>query len=178
MQLTGHIKGHLVSILIDSDSTHNLVQPRIVKHLGLPIEPAPAFLVRVDNGELLRCTKVALQAISGPVFTFVEELQQYYNSNGKGKLFFLQWQDLPSVFSIANGIVMKEERVVIPENHPLQQTLPKEFHSTLTGGHVGVSRTLAQLAANFWWKGMRKAVQEFISTCKVCQEVKYLTRKP
>ncbi|OMP11602.1 hypothetical protein COLO4_03749 [Corchorus olitorius] len=56
MQLTGHIKGHLVSILIDSDSTHNLVQPRIIKHLGLPIEPDPAFLVRVDNSELLRCT--------------------------------------------------------------------------------------------------------------------------
>ncbi|OMO73136.1 reverse transcriptase [Corchorus capsularis] len=55
MKLTGWLKGHQVRILIDSGSTHNLIQPRLAKHLGLLLEPAPPFSVLVGNGEKLHC---------------------------------------------------------------------------------------------------------------------------
>ncbi|OMO55084.1 reverse transcriptase [Corchorus capsularis] len=106
----------------------------------------------------------------------VKKLRQYLRCHNKvADELSRSW---PAEAELQAISVMKESRVVIPENHPLQQTQLKEFHSTLTGGHAGVARTLARLAANFWWKGMRKAVQDFVSTCKVCQEVKYLTSKP
>ncbi|OMO71659.1 hypothetical protein COLO4_28149 [Corchorus olitorius] len=163
--------GHPFTVLIDSGSTHNLMQPRIVKYLGLPIEPAPEFSVRVGNDEFLQCTgmisclPVKLEGLAldldlflldihgadvvlgiqwlsqlgpiladfglllmsfnhkgetlplpeppsdstscdpallallaqftsvfdppkGPVFAFIEELQQYYTSDEQGKIFF------------------------------------------------------------------------------------------
>ncbi|OMO55704.1 reverse transcriptase [Corchorus capsularis] len=117
-------------------------------------------------------------AISGLVFSFLDDLRQYFISDTRGKLFFQQCQDSPSEFTIVNGLIMRDGRIVIPDSHPLQQTLLHEFHSTLTGGHAGISRTLVRLSASFWWNNMRKSVKEFVSTCKVCQEVKYLTSKP
>ncbi|OMO69482.1 Retroviral aspartyl protease [Corchorus olitorius] len=55
LKLTGVIKAHAFTVLIDSGSTHNLVQPRVVQHLGLPIELAPPLSSRVGNGAILQC---------------------------------------------------------------------------------------------------------------------------
>ncbi|OMP08442.1 Retroviral aspartyl protease [Corchorus olitorius] len=56
LKLTGTIKGHSFTILVDSGSTHNLIQPRDVKYLGLSVEPPPPLTVKVGNGEVLRCS--------------------------------------------------------------------------------------------------------------------------
>ncbi|OMO77988.1 hypothetical protein COLO4_24901 [Corchorus olitorius] len=53
MKLICTIKGHSFTVLIDSGSTHNLVQPRVVRYLGLSIKPAPPITVRVGNGVTL-----------------------------------------------------------------------------------------------------------------------------
>ncbi|OMO87973.1 Retroviral aspartyl protease [Corchorus olitorius] len=49
------LQGERFTVLIDSSSTHNLIQPRVARFLGLVIEPAPPFAVMVGNGETLRC---------------------------------------------------------------------------------------------------------------------------
>lgn len=56
--MKGIIGNSPVSILIDSGSTHNFVQERIAKSLGLTFEPAQAFQVLVGNGEELPCSFV------------------------------------------------------------------------------------------------------------------------
>ncbi|OMP04936.1 Aspartic peptidase [Corchorus olitorius] len=56
MKMTGSLMGHKVRVLIDSGSTHNLIQPRVAKLLGLRLVPAPPFSVVVGNGERLHCT--------------------------------------------------------------------------------------------------------------------------
>jgi hypothetical protein len=35
----GHIKKHPLSILVDSGSTHNFIQDRVAKQLGLNLQP-------------------------------------------------------------------------------------------------------------------------------------------
>ena len=37
---------------------------------------------------------------------------------------------------------------------------------------------LVGLSALFYWKGMRKSVEDFISKCLICQQTKYSTRVP
>ncbi|OMO83137.1 Retrotransposon gag protein [Corchorus olitorius] len=56
MKLVCFIKGHLFTVLIDSGSTHNLLQSRVARHLGLLIEPAPPLSVKVGNGDVLHCS--------------------------------------------------------------------------------------------------------------------------
>ncbi|OMO87633.1 Retrotransposon gag protein [Corchorus olitorius] len=55
MRLQGIINGHTFTVLIDSGSSHNLIQPRVAQFLHLANEPAPPFVVTVGNGDSLKC---------------------------------------------------------------------------------------------------------------------------
>lgn len=55
LQLQGTIQHLIVTILIYSGSSHNILQPRIVEFLGLPILALNPFSVLVGNGDLIRC---------------------------------------------------------------------------------------------------------------------------
>jgi len=43
---------------------------------------------------------------------------------------------------------------------------------------MGITKTLARLTENFYWKGIRQDVERFIASCVDCQHTKYETRKP
>lgn len=65
----------------------------------------------------------------------------------------------------------------MPQGIPFIQTLLTEYHSTPTGGHMGVTKTLARLTENFYWPGLRKDVKHFVVACVDCQHTKYETKK-
>ncbi|KAL0382985.1 UNVERIFIED_CONTAM: hypothetical protein Scaly_0585800 [Sesamum calycinum] len=48
--LRGLICGHAISVLIDSDSSHNIIQPRVATFLSLAESSLPSFPVLVGNG--------------------------------------------------------------------------------------------------------------------------------
>ncbi|KAL4332005.1 hypothetical protein GQ457_07G011040 [Hibiscus cannabinus] len=52
------------------------------------------------------------------------------------------------------------------------------FSRPLFGGHAGITRTFQRLAANFYWKGMRKEVRQFVTECQVCQRMKSASLSP
>ncbi|KAJ0895862.1 putative nucleotidyltransferase, Ribonuclease H [Helianthus annuus] len=58
LRVTGYINNQPVQVLIDSGSTHNIVQPRIVSFLKLPHQNVTEFSVMVGNGENLKCNGV------------------------------------------------------------------------------------------------------------------------
>jgi hypothetical protein len=45
----------------------------------------------------------------------------------------------------------------------------KEFHDSLWAGHRGVWATYTKIKERYWWKGLYKDVEEFVSSCVVCQ---------
>lgn len=47
-----------VTILVDSDSTHNFIQPRVAKFLGLAMEETMALRVMVGNDSVLECRQL------------------------------------------------------------------------------------------------------------------------
>ncbi|KZV33187.1 hypothetical protein F511_18203 [Dorcoceras hygrometricum] len=54
----------------------------------------------------------------------------------------------------------------------------EECHSTTEGGHAGAFRTLKRITNSFFWRGMKKAIYQFVAECIVCQRQKYQTLKP
>jgi len=52
----------------------------------------------------------------------------------------------------------------------------KEFHCSPMGGHQGVSRTIKRIKQHHHWKGLKKNVQTFISSCESCQRNKSSNR--
>jgi len=61
LKVLGHVNGSPVATLIDSGSTHNFIQDRTAKFLGLQVAPIENFHVLVGNGEELSCSFVCKQ---------------------------------------------------------------------------------------------------------------------
>lgn len=56
LRIHGKIKNKELTILIDGGSTHNFIQDRVVKYLGLHTSKSSKFNVMVGNGDKLQCT--------------------------------------------------------------------------------------------------------------------------
>ncbi|GJV25063.1 transposon ty3-I gag-pol polyprotein [Tanacetum coccineum] len=54
IRFTGTVNGTTVQVLLDGGSSDNFIQPRIVKHARLPLEPSKIFKVMVGNGNFLQ----------------------------------------------------------------------------------------------------------------------------
>ncbi|XP_058784354.1 uncharacterized protein LOC131659138 [Vicia villosa] len=55
LKFKGKIGGLSVMVLVDTGSTHNIMQPRIAQHLNLTSTPITQFSVMVGNGSHLKC---------------------------------------------------------------------------------------------------------------------------
>ncbi|XP_058769067.1 uncharacterized protein LOC131642924 [Vicia villosa] len=55
LKFQGVINGLPVMVLVDTGSTHNILQPRLAQHLNLPTSSIPQFSVMVGNGSHLNC---------------------------------------------------------------------------------------------------------------------------
>lgn len=54
IRFTGSIGGQQVQVLLDGGSSDTFIQPRLVKSLKIPVEPAPPFKVLVGNDHYLQ----------------------------------------------------------------------------------------------------------------------------
>ena len=55
LRLQGEINNKFLQILVDRGSSHNFIQTRVAKFLGLTITPSTQFSVIVGNGQNLKC---------------------------------------------------------------------------------------------------------------------------
>lgn len=81
-------------------------------------------------------------------------------------------------YSVKDGLLFKDSRLVIPEKSPFIPALLKQFHDSNIGGHEGVLKTFKRMIREVLWKGMRTDITEFIKACAVCQQNKYSTLSP
>ncbi|CAC5382342.1 unnamed protein product [Mytilus coruscus] len=95
------------------------------------------------------------------------------------------WNRIES-FEIRDGILCRKwesERgdnvtwqKVIPEN--LKECVLKQLHNSVTGGHLGIKKTLSKVRQRFFWFGVRKYIENWCSKCDVCASRKRPNRKP
>ena len=82
------------------------------------------------------------------------------------------------VFTLEHGRLHYKGRLVLSEKSVWIPKLLAEFHATSTGGHSGVYRTYRRLSQSLYWKGMKGAVTNYVASCLVCQQNKYLAASP
>lgn len=58
LRLLGQVSKQIVVILIDGGNTHNFVQERLVKNLGLMSQPTQSLRVMVGNGNEVDCHRI------------------------------------------------------------------------------------------------------------------------
>ena len=81
-------------------------------------------------------------------------------------------------YSVKDGLLFKDIRLVIPEKSPFIPALLRQFHDSDVGCHEGVLKTFKRMVREVLWKGMRTDITDFIKACAVCQQNKYSTLSP
>lgn len=51
-----------------------------------------------------------------------------------------------------------------------------EFHNSLTGGHIGIKKTIGRLKEIYSWPNMKRDIERYIKNCESCQKNK-ITKK-
>lgn len=58
------------------------------------------------------------------------------------------------------------------EDNTLIKKILEKVHCTLYSIHPGLVKMYKDLKMNYWWRGMKKYVAEFVARCLTCQKVK------
>ena len=57
-------------------------------------------------------------------------------------------------------------QLVVP--HSLRSEIMEQLHSGALEGHLGVDKTVAKIRERFYWPGMYRDVEQWVSTCHSC----------
>ena len=81
-------------------------------------------------------------------------------------------------FKIEGAHLCYKGRRVLPSYSPYIPLLLHEFHHGSIGGHAGIRHTYTRFAAEFYSKGIKKHVQDYVSASDVYQRSKYEAMVP
>lgn len=76
----------------------------------------------------------------------------------------LPYYNIRLELSILNGLVMKENRIVVPT------MLRKEMKKLLHAGHLGIVKIKGRARETIYWPGITSHIEEMVKTCDVCQQ--------
>lgn len=74
-------------------------------------------------------------------------------------------------YSLNKGRLFYQGGVVLPSKSSQIPILLAEFCDTATRGHSGFLCTYKKLAGAFYWKGMRKALKDFVAAVKCASRI-------
>ena len=77
-----------------------------------------------------------------------------------------------------DGMIMKGQRMCVPEYGELKRDIMEESHSSAYAMHPGSTKMYKTLKEHYWWNGMKKEIASFVSRCLTCQQVKAEHQKP
>lgn len=77
-----------------------------------------------------------------------------------------------SDYTIQHGLLFFRNKIFLPANLELLNLIMQEFHASKLGGHARVNKTIARIASQFHWVGMRKDIMRFVKECVICQQAK------
>ena len=77
-----------------------------------------------------------------------------------------------------DGLLTYKNRIYIPNVANLRRVVMDEIHQAPYSGHPGYQKTITIARKQYFWRGMRKDIVEYISRCMKCQELKVKNQHP
>ena len=72
--------------------------------------------------------------------------------------------------TLEDGLLLYNERLVVPETDHLRTDLIKEAHEQVSTAHPGQDKTYQLLRTRYYWRGILADVQRFICNCHQCKQ--------
>ena len=73
------------------------------------------------------------------------------------------------------GLWLLSDKVVVPNVPELRRKILWLCHDSLMSGHPGITKTMDLVARQFFWFGLRKDVEYYVTHCEACQRNKAST---
>ncbi|WMV19182.1 hypothetical protein MTR67_012567 [Solanum verrucosum] len=80
---------------------------------------------------------------------------------------------LSILFSFINQQLRWKGRLVKGGDTSLRAEIITLWHASVHGGHSGIDHTYRRITSLFYWKGLRRGVEDYIKGCEICQKCKY-----
>jgi len=80
--------------------------------------------------------------------------------------------DAKNHYSWGQGVLRRKNKIVVPMNNAIRNSILQWLHCSGMGGHSGREVTHQRVKGLFYWKGMVKDIQAFIRSCGTCQQCK------
>jgi hypothetical protein len=78
-----------------------------------------------------------------------------------------------------NGSKLPSRNIFVPYlPKSMRLDILLQFHDAPESGHMGVKKTKEAIKQRFYWNNMNTDIQNFVKSCKVCQEYKVERQKP
>ena len=74
-------------------------------------------------------------------------------------------------YHVKYGYLLNSNRLCV--THNLRNKVMYESHAPPYAGHRGIQATLRAAELYFYWPTMKKDITAYVSSCMVCQKVKY-----
>ena len=96
--------------------------------------------------------------------------------NESAKSFLASWKNL----EIHDDLLYHRNLSTNPAEQGLQLVIPevyrpkilKQYHDTITAGHLGVSKVYSKIKTKYFWPEMKSFIELWIKTCEACQRKK------
>ena len=75
-------------------------------------------------------------------------------------------------FHIQDNLLYYHQRLCIPNNKDLKNSILSEAHDIPIARHAGYIKTYALMHQSFYWPGMKRDVLQYVARCLICQKIK------
>jgi hypothetical protein len=116
-------------------------------------------------------------AISAATPTWIKEILDGYTNDSQIRSLLEQFLIVApaadSPYSLKAGVLRYHGQIVVGNNTTLHHNLFLALQSSAVGGHSGTRATLYKIKKIFFWPGMKKDVETWVSQCPICQRSKH-----
>lgn len=107
--------------------------------------------------------------------TWVEAVEKSYQSDAHCQTLLqklLLSANSEKNYTLTAGILRYKGRIYIGSDNELKQQLIESLHASAIGGHSRMVANYHRIKRLFFWPGLKKDVEKYISECAVCQRAK------
>ncbi len=68
-----------------------------------------------------------------------------------------------------SGLIYYNNCIYVPQDYALRGEIIVGSHDHIMAGHPGIEKTKELMLQEYWWPRMKRDIEAYVRTCKMCQ---------